>query len=161
MGLLQELLAKALALRSTIRMWRLYDEAKKALGEDLTKIAPDMLGCAESVSRIIQRAVPDLNFPTLTSTTQLYNHFEKSPSFKQVDTPVYADIILAPTGFGNGKVSNGHVGIVGKFTAYDGTPWVMSNTSDSGFWEANMTVGSFTRYYQGRGGYPILFYRLV
>ena len=69
--------------------------------------------------------------------------------------------MLAVTDTGSGKISNGHVAIVGKNISEDGTLWAMSNRSDSGLWEVNYTVGSFIRYFNGKGGFPILYFKRI
>ena len=159
--LLESLRKKLLELLSMTQSWRLYEEAKKALGQDLSIVAPDDVGCADALSTLIQRARPDLNFPRLISTRALYDYFERSTSFQPTDSPTYGDIILSVTGMGNGNIANGHTGIVGQYTAYDGTVWVMSNDSFSGTWEVNMTIGSWKRRYHDRGGMDVLYYELV
>ena len=141
----------------------LYETAVSFLGRDASPkdVAIDLLGCAESVSAVIQAAFHLLKFPTLTSTKQIYAYFEQSLSFGKIDNPEPYCFILAVTGMGNGTIKNGHVGICGKNTAPDGTLWVMSNDSRTGTWEVTHTVGSWRRYYEQKGGMPTLFYRLV
>lgn len=134
----------------------LYKTAKDAIGEDVSPqdFAPDELGCVESLSRIIQRAFPELRFPTMLSTRELHAYLQTSLSFDLISEPQYGDIILSVTGTGNGRISNGHTGIVGK-------TWIMSNDSRTGAWEANYQLASWKRYYEGKGNFPTLFYRVV
>lgn len=141
----------------------LYNTAYEFLGKDASPAdnAPDDLGCAESLSKVIQTAFPELNFPTLLSTRQMYEYFTHSPSFEVATEEDYGIIVISVTGTGNGKVLNGHVGIVGKYTSFDGTPWIMSNDSRFGTWEASMTLDMWNRRYKERGGMETLFFRVV
>jgi len=133
---------------------RLYDTAYLAIGRDASPkdYAPDDLGCAESLSNVIQLAFNELHFPTLLSTKDVYNYLTKSPSFSEIDEPVYGAIILSVTGTGSGAIQHGHVGVVGQNFAPDGTFWVMSNDSRTGTWEVNFSVGLWKKYYEQRGG---------
>ena len=134
----------------------LYSFAKASIGQDISPkdYAPDDLGCAESLSKVIQLAFTGLRFPTLLSTRELQAYFQTSPSFEPVSEPQYGDVILSVTGTGNGSVSNGHTGIVGK-------TWIMSNDSRTGFWEANFQLASWKRYYEIKGGMATHFYRII
>lgn len=134
----------------------LYSFAKACIGQDISPKdqAPDELSCAESFSQVIRKAFPEMKFPVLLSTRELNTHLQNSPSFELVTEPLYGDVIISPTGSGNGKVAHGHVGIVGK-------TWIMSADSRTSFWEANYQLASWKRYYEIKGGFPTLFYRVV
>lgn len=140
---------------------RIYTKAFESLGNDVTPEdrVPDSVSCAETISEIILQAIPESNFPKLVSTREMYNYFTKSPSWKQVDLPHYADIVLSPTGLGNGSVEHGHVSICGKKDGPDGSPWLMSTDSRTGTFQANYTLLSWNRYYASKGGFPVLFFR--
>lgn len=152
-------LRRALVLLGLIRNMseekriHLYETAYQAIGTDASPndSAPDELGCAESLSKVIQKAFPELNFPTVLSTRVLYWNLIQSPSFMLETTPQYGDIIISPTGTGNGRVI-GHCGIVGK-------TWIMSNDSRTGTWEANFTPDGWKRYYEIKGGIPTHYFR--
>lgn len=140
---------------------RLYEISYESIGTDVSPddLAEDRLGCVESLSQIIRTAFPDLHFPIKLSTRELGLYLERSLDFKKIYTPEKGCIMLAITGTGNGMVAHGHVAIVGRGTAPNGTLWAMSNNSTTGKWEANYSVGSFTSYFKGKGGMPITFYR--
>lgn len=142
---------------------KLYDAAYASIGKDVSPddLAEDRFGCFESVSKIIQRVFPQLNFPTILSTKVGFDHFEKSPSWKPINYPEKGCVILNVTGTGNGKVANGHVGIVGKNLSEDGTLWIMSNNSETGTWEVSYSIESWQRYFDWKGGMPTHFYRRV
>src|SRR3990167_3806724 len=147
----------------TVLQDQLYKAAFDFIGKDASPkdYAPDDLGCAESISAVIQEAFPDIRFPTLLSTLELYNYLFKSMSFQRIIEPQKGCIMLAVTGMCSGKVSNGHVVIIGKNISPDGTLWAMGNSSRTGTWEVNYTVGSFIRYFEGKGGFPILYFRRI
>lgn len=138
----------------------LYDTAHGFLGQDASPsdVAPDEYGCAESVSRVVQTAFPDIRFPLRTSTREMLRYLISSSSFVQVDRPQYGCIILSATGTGNGSVLNGHTGIMGKNESPDGSPWIMSNDSRNGLWSANYTLKTWRAYYEKRGGMPTHFF---
>lgn len=168
MAFLDELKARLASLRATLfrmneNQQHLYLTAYSFLGRDASPLdwARDDVGCSDSVSRVLQKAFPELRFPTFLSTRELYAYFTNSPSFKEEQTPEFGRIILSVTGMGNGKVSNGHVGIIGRNTSQDGSLWVMSNDSRFGTWEANLTVTSWNRYYRDRGGMVTHIFRVV
>lgn len=139
----------------------LYEAAFDAYreGRDLSRIAPDLLGCAESVSRLIQEALPEMNFPMFLSTTEMFNYFEQSPTFVPVSEEDidFALIVISPTDGNN----VGHVGILGKKNAPDGTKYILSNNSYTGMFTPDYSIASWKRFYAQRKGLPVLFYRIV
>ena len=142
---------------------QLYKAAFDSRGEDASPkdYAPDDLGCAESLSEVIQKAFPDLRFPTLLSTRALYAHLTNSLAFQRIDEPKYGCIILNVTGTGNGSVSNGHTGIMGRNTSEDGSKWIMSNDSRNGMWSVNYTIHTWKRYFETKGGMATLYFRRI
>lgn len=140
-------------IRAMIYNQDIYDTAYASLGRDASPedSAPDEYGCANSVSEVIQKALPDLHFPLFLSTRTLYQYLLNSPSFKLVQAPTPGCIILSVTGTGNGVVKTGHTGIVGK-------TWIMSNDSRTGTWEANYTPEGWRRYFEIKGGMATHFF---
>lgn len=149
---LENFLAKLKILARKLMNDEMYNTAYDSIGIDLSTVAENEVACAEAVSRIIQKAFPELRFPTIVSTIELYAYFKKSPSFTEVDAPQYGDIILCVTGTGNGNVSHGHTGVVGR-------TWIMSNDSRTGTWEANFTPEGWRRYYETKGGFKSHYFR--
>lgn len=140
---------------SFTRSERLHKEAVSALGTDVSPrdIAPDTLGCAESVSNLIQRIIGD--FPIITGTWSLMNKFIHDDRFSAVfGTPEPGDIIICATGTGNGVIKNGHVGIMNSGTT------IMSNDSESGLWKENFTLEHWNSYFRDKGGFKVHIYRL-
>lgn len=133
---------------------KLYNTAYSLLGIDVSPndLAPDEYGCAETLSDVIKRAFPDLNFPVTLSTTLLFEHLEAdTKNWDVAQVPQPGDVVISPTGYGSGRVPNGHCGIVGKYQ-------IMSNDSRTGTWEANFTLDGWRRYYHDKGGYPVFFF---
>lgn len=137
-----------------LKLWR---TALSLLGVDASPndLAPDEFGCAETVSDII--VVSGVDFPICVSTKQLHEEFQASPTVftEIVDGPKEGDVILSPTGWGNGKIPNGHTGIIDK------NGIIMSNSSVSGTFEKNYTLKTWKDRFVTIGGYPIFFWRRV
>lgn len=140
-------LANIAIIRRMNNLEKIYETAYEAIGFDASPsdYAPDEYGCAESLSKIIQKALPELRFPNLLSTRQLYNYLLNSRSFRLTNDPKPGCIIISVTGTGNGSVKNGHTGVIGK-------AWIMSNDSRTGTWEANYQISAWKRYYEIKGG---------
>ena len=133
---------------------RLFKYAQGFLGKDASPLdkVPDEYGCAESVSTIVNKLFGD--FPIITGTFSLYTNLQSHPKFLQVSKPLPGDIILSPTGLGNG-VLIGHTGIIGADAD------IMSNNSTTGLWDIHYTLDSWRQRYQMSGGMPIYLFRRV
>lgn len=131
---------------------KLYLVAKRAIGFDASPndLAPDEFGCAETVSMLIKQVV---DFPVITGTWTLWDKLRTDTRFELVGIPEAGDIVISPTGTGNGSVT-GHTGICG----FDGV--IMSNDSRKGTFEQNYTEESWKERYMGKGGFPVYYYRL-
>ena len=135
---------------------KLYLTALQFLGKDASPLdeAPDDVGCADSVSKVILQAFPRV-IKGSVSTAELHKQLNTSKAFAKVSQFKFGDIIISPTGLGTGGLAHGHVGIVGE----DET--IMSNTSATGLWTSNYTVTSWVARYRKLGGFPIIFYRKI
>lgn len=135
------------------KLQSLHDAAKGVIGQDASPsdLAPDELGCAESVSNIVRKVLPD--FPIITGTWTLEQKLKTDKRFTRVLTPSKGTIVISATGTGNGKIA-GHVGIFG-----DGV--IMSNDSATGKFMPNFTLEGWTKRYKGIGGFPINYYDVV
>lgn len=118
-------------------------------GNDITSIAPNGLGCAETMSRIIKVLVPD--FPILISTRELASELRRNSHFAVSDGR-NGDIYMAETG--TGAYQNGHVGV--RYNMF-----VLSNNSGTGKMDNHWTVQAFTDYFFIRGRFTRQFYRLI
>lgn len=134
----------------------LYYTALGCLGIDASPndVAPDEYGCAETVCDIIERAFPATLMFTV-STYSLYNELLTNKAFTRVDAPMEGDIVISPTGYGNGGLSNGHVGILGK------NGMIMSNSSNTGQFTENYDIPKWKKRYCDIGGYPMIFFRKI
>jgi hypothetical protein len=123
--------------------------ARLCNGVDLSFIAPNDVGCAESVTRLLREVDQDL-VPVITGTWTLLEHIRRSKRFREVKTPFNSCVVIAATGTGNGSIQ-GHVGI------YDnGRIW--NNTSRTGKWSASFTLQAFKARYQITGGMPVRYF---
>lgn len=136
---------------------KLYTTARGYLGKDASPndVAPDEYGCAETVNDIYKDAFGQpICLPGIL-TTQLYYEMLRNPiDFKSVITPEPGDIIISPTGLGNGALKNGHVGIVGIYG-------ILSNNSNTGNLSEDYTLEKWNARYKEVGGFPVLFFRPV
>ena len=129
----------------------LYDIAKASLGEHLCG-EQHLLGCALTVNAIFKSAFGS-EIGGGASTIEMYSVLKNDNRFKPIDIPNYGDIIISPTGTGNGKIV-GHVGIVGKYG-------IMSNDSKTGTLQEKYTQLTWNNYYKNYGGIPTKFFRVI
>lgn len=135
---------------------RLYNRAVSCIGIDASPndLAPDELGCAETVNAIHRKEF-GFDIGGSLSTYNMYQALKASKEFIKADQPMPGDVVISPTGYGSGALPNGHVGIVGK----DGK--IMSNDSYKGTFEENYTLTTWYNRYVVKGGYPMDYYRRV
>lgn len=134
---------------------QLHKVAINSLGQDASPKdrAPDELGCAETVSELINLVTP---FPIITGTWTLADNLKKNKKFIQIKNPKVGAVIISPTGEGGTKeIPNGHTGIVGHNNK------IMSNDSRTGTFEENYTVSSWEERYKKRGKYPVYYFELI
>lgn len=133
---------------------KLYQTAVSCLGKDASPLdkANDDVACAESVNSVVFKAFGDYAGGDL-STARMYSALKNNMKFAEVSSPIKGDIIISPTGYGNGQLSNGHVGIVGD--SYG----IMSNNSANGIWDIHYTLTTWKARYAVLGGFPVKFYR--
>jgi hypothetical protein len=132
---------------------KLFLTARACIGKDMAPTENE-LGCAEAVNEIVFKAFGDYAGGD-KSTYRMYHAIRDNKKFVQVYSPRPGDIVLSPTGYGNGTIPNGHTGIMGEFGA------IMSNNSSDGLFLANYTLTAWRNRYQKQGGYPVLFYRRI
>jgi|GEM_PF-2681440 len=132
---------------------RLCKYAIANLGLDVAPLNNEF-GCAEAVNNIVFEAFGDYAGGDV-STYRMYHSIKNNKKFIRVTKPLAGDIILSPTGFGNGNLSNGHVGIVSY--GYS----ILSNDSVTGKWMPNYTFKSWKKRYGDKGGFPICYYRRI
>ena len=131
----------------------LFDTAVTCLGKDMAPME-DEYGCAEAVNQVFKKAF-GVEVGGYLSTYRMYQALSDTSRFLKVFVPMAGDIIISPTGYGNGRIRSGHVGIVGE------NGQVMSNTSDNGLWLVNYNLDSWYQRYLKLGGFPIHYYRVL
>lgn len=131
----------------------IYLMAISKLGHDASPndLVDDDVACAESVTTILHTLWPEM--PIITGTWTLWEYLKKSKHFQKTLFPQKGDIVISPTGTGNGRLRNGHVGIVGE------GEMIISNDSPTGLFLENFTMSSWKKKYVGAGGFPMEFYR--
>lgn len=126
-------------------MNKIYQKAKECLGRDMSAKFNEY-GCAEACNAVFKLAT-GREIGGDVSTYRMYQSLLTDKDFKQVNEPEAGDLIIAPTGYGQGS---GHVGIVGENNK------IMSNNSYNSLWEENYTLFTWKIKYKS---FPILFYR--
>jgi hypothetical protein len=140
---------------------RLYDAAVASLGTDASPndVAPDELGCAESINTIYFKAFGEYIENPGISTTRLFAAMvERADKFVRVTDPEPGNIIISPTGFSslpNTPIKNGHVGIFGKGGI------IMSNSSENGKFKENYTLDTWVARYRDKGGYKVYYFKCI
>jgi len=145
--------AKVLELISDENRESIYKVAKSFIGLDVTPddIVPDEYDCSDTVCTLLKKA--GFNVGDFPLTTRLYEYLLNSKEWNVVNEYKRGDVIISPTGYGNGNISNGHVGIIsdnGK---------IMSNSSVDGILRENYTIDSWNYRYKNKGGFPVVYFR--
>jgi len=134
----------------------LYRVAVSFLNTDASPLdkADDEVGCAESVSNILQTAFGDFPIEIELATWILNKKLDTHSKFKRTLDLDCGNIIISPTGSGNGS-TRGHVGIIGK----DGK--IMSSESATGLWKENYSIDTWVSRYRHKGGMPVFVYKRI
>ena len=141
-------LLNALLMRKT-----LLQVCKENLGRDASPadLAPDEVGCAETVTTILKQVYPET--PILTGTYSLLDYLRNPKNgWKQIDHPEPEAIILCATGTGNGSIP-GHTGFC------DENLNIMSNDSKTGKFLTNYTLKTWRDRYVLKGDYKIYYFK--
>lgn len=105
----------------------------------------DILGCADSLTSVIQKQYP--SFPKIYGTAQLLKELKTSKFFEETNTVTAGSVIINATGTGNDSI-RGHCGIIGQ----GGSIW--SNDSRTGLWTTFYTLDTWRKRYRISGGMP-------
>lgn len=133
---------------------KLYEVAKSCLGKDMAP-TQNIYGCAEALNTVVRKAF-GWSVGGGASTYWLNDALSRNPKFYRLTDNSKAkpgDIIISPSGWGNGKLSNGHVGIVGE------NGKILSNNSESYLWDDHLTIDWWNKYYKDYGGFPVHIFR--
>lgn len=128
---------------------------ENSLGTDASPndLAPDELGCAETVTTILKQVYPQM--PIITGTYALYDYLQHPANgWEKIDSPQEGCIVISPTGLGK-KGTHGHVG----FVLADNV--IASNSSwpnTLGKFLKNFTVDKWLSYFGGMS-YPVYYFK--
>lgn len=150
-----ELTRRCMNLKLFTKSEILYQTALDLIGIDASPLdrADDEYGCADSVNTINLDAF-GYEIGGTTSTHEMYKYLQNSALYTKTITPVRGDVLISPTGHGNGRLDSGHVGI------YAGDGKIMSNSSSTGTWQQNYNLETWKARYVEIGGFPMEFYHL-
>lgn len=134
----------------------LYKIAVENIGIDVSPldIAPDALGCVESLNSIFEKAFKSPIQKGLLSTKALLDVLQKDSRFQEIYIPELGCIALAATGTAPNKKSHGHCGVWGNND-------VLSNDSDTGLWADNYTHVAFIRLFGYTLGFTLHYFRVL
>ncbi len=135
-----------------------FDVAMTFVGKDATPkdVVDDDVACAETVDTIYKAAFGEyMNGGITISTTKMFQFMSNSPKFELIFKPEKGAILIYPTGYGNGRLKNGHVFICGD------NGLLYSNSSSNGKFEQNYTTYTAKHRYETIGGFPRNYFRLV
>ena len=139
--------------RQTPQSITLLRVTRENIGKDISP-REDEYGCAETVNTLCVKAFGEPAGGDL-STLRMYGALRQSNKWVQVSRPLPGDIIISPTGLGNGKMKNGHVGIVVEDSL------IASNNSIDSLLAVNYTLAAWREQYGGLGGFPVVFFRRI
>lgn len=131
---------------------KVYNEAVVCLNKNMHGNVDPEVGCAMTVNNIFIAA---LGHPVggAASTADMYTSLQDTTRFTKVAVPIAGDVIISPTGHGNGSIV-GHVGIV----AFYG---ILSNNSDNGLVQEQWkSISDWVARYAALGALPVEFYRV-
>lgn len=147
---------------SSINRRKIYNAAIRFLGVDASPndLAPDEVGCADTVSSVLKYALgKDMGIDYTLATAVLYRELSTSKGYMRVKEPLEGDVLVSPTGYGDGDLSNGHTGIWGKINPKTGKRIIMSNNSLKGVFEENYDEDTWRARYVDIGAFPMASFR--
>lgn len=133
--------------------YKLYLAAKDNVGKDLSPTQNEY-GCAETVNTLCTIAYGEPAGGGV-STASMYESLLSSYKWQKTSWPTAGCIIISPTGYGNGKISNGHVGVLGL------SGRIYSNNSYNSLLEENYNLPAWKARYVDVGGFPMDFFKRI
>lgn len=138
---------------------KVYTVAKGLIGQRLVlDNASDnygVFGCAESLNAVWTKCFGHPLGGGL-STALMLSALQDTTRFIEVsfDEAAPGDVIISATGTSTKyPTAHGHVGLMG-------VRWIMSNSSESGTWEANYVPEGWTQYFAISMGFPTRCFRI-
>lgn len=138
----------------------LYAMAVAHLGSDASPsdLAPDELGCAESVNEIYEKCFGKPFYEgNKLSTISMEDALSISPLFREVAAPSPGTIIIAATR----GTQIGHVGICGRNGIIMSNNSFKDSTGVKGLWLENYTQDSWHRVFAVRKGLKVRLFDLI
>ncbi|TXG77200.1 peptidoglycan-binding protein [Candidatus Dojkabacteria bacterium] len=136
-----------------------FNTAMSFVGKDVTPrdVINDEVACMETIDTIHYTAFGEyINGKQITvSTMKALPILLNSPKWKRVYKPEKGAILLYPTGYGNGNLSNGHIFVC------DGRGGLYSNSSATGIFERNYSDSTAKHRYETIGGFPPYYFKLI
>lgn len=130
----------------------IFFEAVVSLNKNMS---PDYVyGCAEAVNNVVTKAI-GVPIGGDVSTYRMYSALQNKIRFLKTSRPHRGDIIISPTGYGSGRLSNGHVGIM-----LDNGQIASDNTT-TGKFDNHFNLDMWYNRYKDIGGFPVEFYRVI
>ncbi len=126
------------------RIPSLYELAYSLLGKHLT-LNPNIdksVGCGQAMSYVLKKYGAMIPYGGISGTASLYEWLKKNAT--EVSVPRVGCIVIYVTGTGNEKIP-GHVFVNGYRS-------MMSNSSKTGLWSCDWTIGEAKEYYEDYGG---------
>jgi len=134
----------------------LYKVSVDSLGKEMSPqdLADDEVACVESLEGVIKKAFGFYvgGKTPILATWIFLDALRKDDRFEEVSKGQPGDIILCPTGSGNGRI-RGHVGILGNHN-------IMSNNSYTSLWDASFTHETWYQRYEVRGDLDTHIFRI-
>ena len=134
----------------------LIDVCESYIGKDASPndLAPDELGCAETVTTLLKKVYPETPILTYTPT---FHDYLKNPKngWYGVEEPMEEDVVISPTGLGKGT---GHTGIVMNGGTIASNDSGIVRKENKGKFLKNYSVDTWKKSFSKRG-FPTLFYR--
>lgn len=138
---------------------QLYEASKSLLGQQLCK--NPVLGCTESISKVINKAFGE--HLAYDGTAQIYTEYLIVNShWLEVTESEAGDIVVYVSGTNtNLRVQHGHILVQGKNISPDGSVYMMSNNSNTGFYDTHLTKKMCVDYFQTFGGFEPHYFRRI
>jgi hypothetical protein len=103
---------------------------------------PKEVGCGQAMSYVLKKYGALIPNKGISGTASLYDWLKKNAT--EISIPRVGCIVIYVTGTGNGKIP-GHVFVNGYRS-------MMSNSSKTGLWGCDWTIGEAKEYYEEYGG---------
>lgn len=156
-------------LKSMQAQEQFYKTCKGLLGTTIswddpkTIIDEQELGCGFAMTRAYNKAFPDKKV-SYTGTGAWWEGMKKDKAnFNEILDFKPCAILVFPTPAipKQSPLSNGHIFVIGKKKAEDGSYWLMSNNSKTGKWDAHWTLKEALQHYKIEGMIPPFIFEVL